>query len=453
MCSLNVIFATFAWMRATRCASIALLGLGLSHCAGVAPESGVPEAVTVAPAVDTRVDAAPAFAGAMPEQNAHSIAGAPATVPASTAMQSLTLPAPGQVEASQAQAALPNPVAPAAAGAPAPAVANAGAPIAREMLQATAVGTTNEWPADCEEHYRFMAHGSSGSASPRHVVPPGSEQVMNFYFEQPWHEARQLLKSRFIFDNTKIIHHWGLFVTSAQIAPGTVVDKDNLLEAVNLLGVQFFLGGGANNSELELPPDVGLRVPALPNQGFWLQVHYLNSSDSPQEDASGIEMCLTSKPRQHEAAVHALGKSSFQLPAKAETTITSTCKPSKLTAPVHIVAISPHMHATGKRATISLNRNGAAAPVFDQPFDVHEQRNYVVPSRDMPSEVLVSPGDTLATSCQYDNTTNAVIKSGSLNEEEMCTMLVWAWPAQQLNNGLQASPELGVPAEEDCTER
>ena len=71
----------------------------------------------------------------------------------------------------------------------------------------------------------------------------------------------------------------------------------------------------------------------------------------------------------------------------------------------------------------------------------------------MPAEILVSPGDTLTTSCRYDNATNAVIKSGSLNEEEMCMMLVWAWPAQLLNNGLHVSPELGVPAEEDCMER
>jgi len=222
---------------------------------------------------------------------------------------------------------------------------------------------------------------------------------------------------------------------------------------VNLADAQFFLGGGAGNSELELPPDVGLRIPELANPGFWLEVHYFNVTDKTQEDASSLELCVSSRPRAHEAAVHALGKADFTLPAKTQSSVAATCHPSRLKEPVHIIGISPHMHATGSRATLQVNHQGAeATTVFDEPFDVQEQHNYVVPTKGLTSDIVLAPGDTLTTSCKFDNSTGATIHAGPSSEEEMCLMLVWAWPAQQLNNGLFVSPNLGILAEEDCRE-
>jgi hypothetical protein len=312
-------------------------------------------------------------------------------------------------------------------GNPAPVPAIADAPARDEAV----------WPADCEQRVVFRAHGAmrAGDTS-KYRVPAGEQFVAMFYFKAPWNADLQLVKTHAVIDNPKIVHHWGLMVARSDEAFDNTIQGSQDAWAMPIDGGEAIIAGARGGTQLNLPADVGLRLPPGPNLVFELEVHYYNAaSDQDEEDATSVEVCVTSKKRRFEAAIHGLGAESFELPAHTQTNVTSTCVPSPQREPIHVLAVNPHMHLTGRRTTMVVNRkSGEQITVLDEPYDFLDQRTYTLPTDRSAADVVLNPGDTITTTCHYDNDTDASIEQGMRSEQEMCETGVLAWPAGALHN-------------------
>lgn len=295
------------------------------------------------------------------------------------------------------------------------------------------------WPEDCEEVYALRAHGEKtpGDATP-YRVPGGFNEGVRFYFDRPWQGERQLLMTRVSFDNRSIVHHWDLYtLENFQGADADIISSRNFFDQARIQDMQPVVGGGGNPEDAKLPEGVGFELPAPARLGFLFELHYFVPEDrGPQEDASTLELCVTSQHRPHAARSHLLGRVHFELPAHQGTDIHADCVPSSVSEPVHLVAVAPHMHAAGTHAKLVLNRaSGEQVVLYDAPYDYREQRVYGLKSPDGQPEVLLHPGESLSVTCSYDNTRDDAILSGPTPDNEMCTVPVWAWPAGLLSNG------------------
>lgn len=327
-------------------------------------------------------------------------------------------------------------------------------PSAASDAPSSAAGEERPWPADCEVRRVFRAHGESkpGDTS-KYRVAANAQYVVNFYFDSPWKEDMQLLAARPLVDNRAVVHHWVLWaIQKAGPREGEIVGGPDQLYPSGDPTVAPLMAAGAGSTDLEMPEGVGLGVGRGDEIEFMLDVHYVNlGSDEVQPDASGVEVCLTSKKRPNEAALHELGKLSFQLPPHEKTDVTTTCKPSAATAEARITAITPHMHRTGSHAKVVLHRkSGEEEVLHDQPYVYDEQRTYQFSGA---NEIVLHPGDSLTTTCTFDNATDAVISAGERNEDEMCRVFTVAWPKGALSNGSFVAFSVGQPIELACMER
>ncbi len=297
-------------------------------------------------------------------------------------------------------------------------------------------GTTqasSDWPADCDHHYTFLAHGQSGATdtTPFNVSGgPGKEFYECFFFKVPWGTDQvQALQFRPIIDDKRVVHHYIMYALNS--GTGT----DGQVGGAGCSAGAFVNGwapGGTGG--VPLPADVGLQMPSSGGALFGLEIHYNNTAGyTDARDRSGLEMCVTHKFRAHTAAVHWLGSELFSLPAHQQTNVVGHCTPNN-TQPVHILGQSPHMHKLGTHAQLVINRAGGTTQVVhDMPFNFADQQAYTV------NDIIVNPGDQLTTTCTYNNTTDATVNFGQNTTDEMCFNFVTAYPA----GGLTSSGFLG----------
>jgi hypothetical protein len=94
------------------------------------------------------------------------------------------------------------------------------------------------------------------------------------------------------------------------------------------------------------------------------------------------------------------------------------------------------MHRIGAHAKALINRaNGDSDVLLDQPYDFREQGMYRLPLDGSGQDVVVRPGDTITSTCTFNNNTDQPVSYGESSTDEMCFMLLLAWPAGQLING------------------
>lgn len=306
-----------------------------------------------------------------------------------------------------------------------------------------APANTVSWPADCEEHHVLRAHGSPGTTDPSKFSVKKAEQVTaTFYYKAPWTGDKQLLKTHFELDNTKVVHHWALWATVMGSAADGSIDAAE--ESTALGGEQFVAGGGAGGNDVDLPPNVGLRLPSGGSLLFELEVHYFNAvSENDELDGSSIELCVTSKKRPIEAAIHTMGLGTFTLPAHKTTDLTHNCVPAGLDTEVHLMTVQPHMHRTGRHAKIVLNRkSGEKLMLHDMDYEFLEQRTYPIPEDKSAADVVLQPGDSITTTFTYENATDSTISEGIHSQDEMFNLGILAWPAGKLHNSIGAIGEL-----------
>jgi hypothetical protein len=311
------------------------------------------------------------------------------------------------------------------------------------------------WPSDCETHYTFLAHQNNGANdTAKRQVAAGAQYYGSYYFRAPWGAQEvQGLKFRSIIDNTKIVHHWILYgVNSGATQPDGSV-QGGAGQGIGTMQGEFYIAGWAPGAlDIALPDGVGLHMPTGNSAMFRLEVHYFNTApgSTAQEDASGVEFCVTSHKRPNEAAIHWMGTTNVNVPT-GKSTVTSTCVPQITNGPVHLFSLSSHMHRTGVHSTAVVKRadGGPSVTLIDDPFSFMEQAGYKEPRDGSAPDVLINAGDTIDVSCSYDNP-DAAKRFGSNTEDEMCFFYAMAWPRGQLRNGAFFSIVPGAEPEVNC---
>ena len=286
-------------------------------------------------------------------------------------------------------------------------------------------------PDDCENTYELRAHGGTSSKDKSRFktqaeLPLQGNQYQCFYFDPPYGSDAGMYWFESIIDNTKNLHHWILYATdNKKFADGTTAGC-NASEP----GAYFVAGWapGANNGAAT--PDVALNLPSGPKAGLILEVHYFNNEPTPVEDGSGIRFCTGKKSgRPHLASVHSLGTEGICLSPGTKTDVTGTCVPRTDMGDIHITGVWPHMHKTARNMKVVINRaDGTKQVIHDKPFDFGSQIFYPL------TDIVVHKGDTLETTCTYQNDTTGQIHFGERTQDEMCYAFTAAWPAGSLTN-------------------
>jgi len=283
--------------------------------------------------------------------------------------------------------------------------------------------------------YTFRNHGQPvpGDTTPYTILP--GEQYVSFYYTAPWKEASELVRWRTLYDNRKVLHHWLFYSTL-----GNSMDGSFLPSIGTHIGdaAQLIAGWAVGGNDVSMPEGVGLRLPA-PGAGLMVEFHFYNTGVAPELDTSAIELCVVpAGSLEHTAGMTWLGTENFNgplgMPPKVGSSFEGTCLPSRTgmnaTDPIHIFTLWPHMHKHGRNMRSVINRaDGRREEVFNKPFDFNFQITY-------PAEIDLYPGDTITSTCDFFNTSNAPVAFGPSSDQEMCYQFAFSYPAGALDNGI-----------------
>jgi hypothetical protein len=279
----------------------------------------------------------------------------------------------------------------------------------------------------CTPNRVLRAH-AAGSTTAKYPVPnPTNDAYVCFNFKSPFAPGEQATAWAPIIDDARVVHHWILYGTNSALTDGSISNNcsASTLAATHVTG---WAPGGGNSV---LPSDVGL---VLDYQSFQLQIHYNNQRYADAADATGIAFCSTTTPRQNAAGIVTLGTMLFSIPANANdypvnTDCTSLAADG--TTPITVLSTSPHMHLLGTGFRTQ-HRRGATTmgdlaniPLGTWSFD--DQRHYPVDRRQ------VLPGDTLHTTCYYDNPSPSAVGFGTKTSDEMCFNFITVFPYSAAN--------------------
>lgn len=261
----------------------------------------------------------------------------------------------------------------------------------------------------------------------RYRIP--SDQVNHnacFAIRAPWPANSQVIGMAPLLDDERFVHHIILFATQTPQPDGPFPCDGNL--PADAVGIGGWAPGARN---LELPADVGMHVGG---DEVWLvlQIHYWNGVGATDAlDRSGMALCTTTQSRPNVASVTALGTLNVFVPPRDSASASGTCTP-RMSQPVHVLGLTPHMHRAGRSIETLVERAGdptrSETLLRVDPWDFDRQIQH-------PSNTVLMPGDVLRTTCSWQNTSSRRIYFGEGTEDEMCFQFVLAYPAGQLTNG------------------
>lgn len=283
--------------------------------------------------------------------------------------------------------------------------------------------------------YTFRNHGQPVAGDTTAYNVPIGEQYVSFYYNAPWTEPSEIVRWTTVYDNRAVLHHWLLYTTLGNTMDGTFLPSigTHIGDAAQLVA-----GWAVGGNDTQLPEDVGLRLPP-PGAGLLLEWHFYNSGGAAAPDQSGVQICvLPAGSRKHTAGMTWLGTENFNgpfgMPPKTASSFSGTCFPSRAgmnaTDPIHIFTLWPHMHTYGRNMKTVVNRaSGALEEVFNKPFDFNYQITY-------PASIDLLPGESITSTCSFDNTSNNAVAFGPSTTQEMCYQFAFSYPAGALDNGV-----------------
>jgi hypothetical protein len=335
------------------------------------------------------------------------------------------------------------------AGAPAAgASAMAGVPAAGAPAGGASGGMSNTQPLNTfgrlvpragETCYELKNHQSTTTVDATPFAVGDGDHYEQFYFRAPWAKGALATSFATVVDNSKVLHHWFLFATdeaeaagSHKSAPSPVLSGDNPV---------FLASWSLGAPNTVAPDDVGVELPD-PSKLVNAQWHFHNSTGQPQPDASAIQICtVPASMRSHMASSTWLGTEDLNgnvwsggagMPPHQVSMYTSTCSPMRrglpASEPIHLISFQPHMHRLGTRMQVAVRHvNGSTEYISDVQFSFGASRSYL-------QNYELEPGETILTSCTFDNTTDVGVPYGPSSDNEMCYLFVYAWPAHALSN-------------------
>jgi hypothetical protein len=257
--------------------------------------------------------------------------------------------------------------------------------------------------------YKFLGFSKSGDRAKKYDVPTTPDYYVKFDLK-PEFKGVQYLKSYVpVIDNSDVLHHWLFY---KQGAAGNNAVQENAI-GTHPEG-ELIAGWAPGGDPIYFDSDTGVELSGDVN--YQMEMHYNNKTGAVAQDASGVEICVTTTKPAHVAAMGWLGTDSIN-----GTSATGVCKPTN-TEPVHIVAATPHMHLAGRHMKVVITRkDGKQETIHDKDFDFEYQRQYIL-------DVVINPGDTVATTCTYATPS----RFGKGTTDEMCYFFSTHWPAGKL---------------------
>jgi hypothetical protein len=284
-----------------------------------------------------------------------------------------------------------------------------------------------------ETCYEFQTHGVTGVADTSKFMIPTGESYNQFYFAIPWQPGTVATRFGAKFDNLAVLHHWLGFSTTSGQPAGTVspnVTGTTLGEGTELVG-----GWAVGGCNVNFPPDMGLKLPD--SGGIMIQWHHFNSTGAPAMDGSSVQWCtVPAAMRPNIGGLTFLGTEDLNgptgMPAGQESKFSGTCT-NNSGKPITIVGFDPHMHLLGTHMTSTVQRAGGGPMEmpFDHSFLFDHQVNYM-----LSKGYVLQPGDSITSTCTFNNTTTANVAFGQSTKQEMCYQFTFAYPYGALNNGV-----------------
>jgi hypothetical protein len=283
--------------------------------------------------------------------------------------------------------------------------------------------------AEGETCWNFQTHGQSSPGDTSKFTIPPDESYNQFYFDVPWPAGSVSTRFGQDLDNVAVLHHWLMFTQGVPTAAGTVspnVTGTTLLDG----GAELIAGWAIGGCSTTYPSDVGV---ALPDSGtIMIQWHHFNTTGTPQQDGTKVQICTVPKSaRPHTAGLTFLGTENIDVPPGSKGDATTTCT-NNSGSPITIIGFTPHMHTIGiNMRTVVNHQGGMDEEIFNKPFVFDQQINYI-----MDPQYTLMPGDSLTTTCTWQNMGAGSVGFGQSTTSEMCYQFTVAYPYGALNNGV-----------------
>jgi hypothetical protein len=307
----------------------------------------------------------------------------------------------------------------------------AGAPVADEGQQCAFDPGSGGSPVPIEElpcgepDHTFLASGNGPDGA--YPVPQGGDG--NFYicfpFPSPFEEGEQITAMKPLLDQEEVLHHYILWETESFVPLSNEPFNCSALPTNDSTFVSGWAPGGRTQI---LPDNVGFRT--KPNTHYLLQVHYWNVAGHNLFDKSGVGMCSTTEPREHNAGVIGVGPILLNIPPRSEGVEYSAGCPgfqTLFTPGFTILGSSPHAHQFATRFKTEIVRASGETELLTlvDPWDFENQTGYII---DPP--IRIEPGDGVKATCTYDNPTDETITWGENTEDEMCFDFMTIYPIE-----------------------
>jgi hypothetical protein len=288
-------------------------------------------------------------------------------------------------------------------------------------------------PLPGEKCYDLQVHGAQTEADKTPYAVATGEHYEQFYFKVPWTADEVMTRYGGKFDNLKVVHHWLLFTSSK--AASKVGSHETTIGTTLGDSSQLIAGWAVGGDNVVFPPDTALE---LTTTGILnAQWHYNNPTGAATTDMSTIQICtMPRSARKNVASLTFLGTENFNgpagMPAKMTSKFSGTCL-NDSNAPITIIGFNPHMHKLGRHMFTQVMRkaSGMMETVFDKDFDFANQVTYIL---DKP--ITLEAGDSITSTCTFNNDTNAAVPFGPSTTQEMCYNFTMSYPAKALDNGV-----------------
>ena len=183
---------------------------------------------------------------------------------------------------------------------------------------------------------------------------------------------------------------------------------------------QMLYAAGVGTDDNAFPPGVAIHLTA--GTYINLNLHLYNTTDNAITDTSGVLVkTMAAADVVHEADMQFSGTFLINIPSDNQVhTATGSCQVAN---DFHVFTLWPHMHQTAVHQSLAITHSGSMSMMLDTDYAFSEQKNYPM------VDTVIHAGDTITTTCSYQNNTGATIIFGDSSNAEMCFTGIYRYPA------------------------